>query len=51
MTKYGMYGAIGQAGVVAALLVQAGFEGDCSILDGERGFGGSTALVDATGTI
>ena len=38
MTKYGMYGAMAEAGVNAALLAKRGFEGDRSILDGDRGF-------------
>ena len=38
MTKYGMYGAMAQAGVFAARLVQRGFAGDRTILDGDRGF-------------
>jgi 2-methylcitrate dehydratase PrpD len=38
MTKYGLYGAIAEAGVAAALLSDAGMEGDMGVLDGERGF-------------
>ena len=38
MTKYGMYGAMAHAGVFAARLVERGFAGDPTILDGERGF-------------
>lgn len=38
MTKYGMYGAMAEAGVSAVLLARAGFAGDTTILDGDRGF-------------
>lgn len=38
MTKYGMYGAIAEAGVYSALLAGEGFVGDDAILDGDRGF-------------
>jgi 2-methylcitrate dehydratase PrpD len=38
MTKYGLYGAMAEAGVTAARLVRAGFEGDRTILDGDHGF-------------
>ena len=38
MTKYGMYGAMAEAGVSAVLLARAGFTGDPTILDGDRGF-------------
>ena len=38
MTKYGMYGSMAEAGVSAALLARAGFAGDATILDGDRGF-------------
>ena len=38
MTKYGMYGAMAEAGVSAVLLTEAGFTGDPEVLDGERGF-------------
>jgi len=38
MTKYGLYGAIAEAGVTAALLADAGMEGDTEVLDGEHGF-------------
>ena len=38
MTKYGMYGPMAEAGVGAVLLVHAGFTGDPTILDGDRGY-------------
>ncbi len=38
MTKYAFYGPIAEAGVTAALLAEKGFEGDRTVLDGERGF-------------
>jgi 2-methylcitrate dehydratase PrpD len=38
MTKYGLYGAIAEAGVAAALLAGAGMDGDAEVLDGEHGF-------------
>ena len=38
MSKYGMYGAMAEAGVSAAMLVKEGFIGDANILDGDRGF-------------
>jgi len=38
MTKYGLYGAIAEAGVAAALLADAGMDGDTEVLDGEHGF-------------
>jgi 2-methylcitrate dehydratase PrpD len=38
MTKYGMYSTMSTAGVTAALLAERGFEGDRTILDGDRGF-------------
>ncbi len=38
MTKYAFYGPIAEAGVTAALLAEKGFEGDQTVLDGERGF-------------
>jgi 2-methylcitrate dehydratase PrpD len=38
MTKYGLYGSIGEAGVAASLLVSNGFDGDMDALDGDRGF-------------
>lgn len=37
MSKYAMYGPIGQAGVTAALLAQAGFTADQDIFDGPDG--------------
>jgi 2-methylcitrate dehydratase PrpD len=58
MTKYGLYGAIAEAGVAAALLADAGMNGDTEVLDGEHGFwrmNGSRscdweALTDGLGT-
>src|SRR5487761_734843 len=58
MTKYGLYGAIAEAGVAAALLAGAGMDGDTEVLDGEHGFwrmNGSRscdwrALTDGLGT-
>ena len=58
MTKYGLYGAIAQAGVEAALMARAGMDGDTEVLDGDRGFwrmNGSQAcdwdvLTDALGS-
>jgi len=38
MTKYGMYGTMAESGVSAVLLAKAGFAGDTTILDGDRGF-------------
>lgn len=38
MTKYGMYSTMSEVGINAALLAQRGFEGDRTILDGDRGF-------------
>ena len=38
MTKYGLYGAIAQAGVEAALMARTGMDGDTEVLDGDRGF-------------
>ena len=38
MTKYGMYGSMAEAGVFAVHLARAGFAGDTTILDGDRGF-------------
>jgi 2-methylcitrate dehydratase PrpD len=38
MTKYGMYGAMAEAGVTAVQLALGGFAGDATILDGDRGF-------------
>jgi 2-methylcitrate dehydratase PrpD len=57
MTKYGLYGAIAEAGVAAALLADAGMDGDTEVLDGDNGFwrmNGSRscdwdALVDGLG--
>jgi len=37
MTKYLMYGAVAQAGVLAALFAKAGFTGERDILDGDQG--------------
>jgi hypothetical protein len=58
MTKYGLYGAIAEACVAAALLAGAGMDGDTEVLDGEHGFwrmNGSRscdwdALTDGLGT-
>lgn len=38
MAKYGPSGWTAQAGVMAALLTERGYSGDCQILDGEYGF-------------
>ncbi len=38
MTKYGSAGWIAQGGVTAALLAEAGYRGDKTILDGDYGF-------------
>lgn len=38
MTKYAFYGPIAEAGVTAALLAERGFQGDRTVLDGDRGF-------------
>ena len=38
MTKYAPYGSIAESGVTAALLAEKGFTGDCTVLDGDRGF-------------
>lgn len=38
MTKYALYGALGQGGVHAALLAAKGFTAEPDVLDGERGF-------------
>ncbi len=37
MTKYAMYGAIAQAGVLAALFAGAGFTAERDVLDGDKG--------------
>jgi 2-methylcitrate dehydratase PrpD len=37
MTKYGLYGAIAEAGVTGALMARAGMDGDIEVLDGDRG--------------
>jgi 2-methylcitrate dehydratase PrpD len=38
LTKYGLYGAMAEAGVFAALLAAEGFRANREALDGERGF-------------
>lgn len=38
MTKYGLFGAMGEAGVNAALLAADGFTAEPSILDGDNGY-------------
>src|SRR4029077_14932360 len=37
MTKYAMYGTIGEVGVTAALLAKEGFTGERSVLEGDKG--------------
>lgn len=37
MTKYAMYGTLGEVGVTAALLAKEGFTGELSALDGDKG--------------
>ncbi|WP_158592302.1 MmgE/PrpD family protein [Noviherbaspirillum sedimenti] len=37
MTKYAMYGTLGEAGIVAALLAKEGFTGEPAMLDGDNG--------------
>src|SRR5262249_57250436 len=38
MTKYGLYGAIAEAGVFGALMAREGMDSYPDILDGEHGF-------------
>lgn len=47
MSKYAMYGPIGQAGVTAALLAQAGFTADQEIFDGADGLWRMTGETEA----
>ncbi|MCG2621307.1 MmgE/PrpD family protein [Arthrobacter sp. I2-34] len=46
MTKYALYGALGEAGVTAALLAREGFTAEQSVLDGDRGFWRVVGSVD-----
>jgi 2-methylcitrate dehydratase PrpD len=51
MTKYALYGALGEAGVTAALLASEGFTSETSVLDGEKGFWRVVGSVDSNWAI